>query len=114
MFRNRFDCRLLCMFIFCLAIPALAAAQNSLFNAILPNGTGAAPTQVATGDFNGDGIMDMAVTVPSQNVVDVFIGTGDGNFGVAVPYPAGTSPIALVAGDFNHDGHIDLAVANAV
>jgi hypothetical protein len=112
MFRIRFDSRLFCIFIF-LVIPALAAAQNNLFTAILPNATGAAPTQVAAGDFNGDGIMDMAVTVPSLNVVDIFIGTGDGNFGAAVSYPAGTNPIALVAGDFNHDGHIDLAVANA-
>lgn len=113
MFRNRFDSYLFCLFLL-LLIPTLAAAQNNLFTAILPNTTSAAPTQVATGDFNGDGIMDMAVTVPSQGTVNVFIGTGDGNFGTAVGYPAGTNPIALVAGDFNHDGHIDLAVANAL
>ena len=48
-----------------LMLSGLAAAQYNLFTATLPNATGAAPTRVANSDFNGDGIMDMAVTVPS-------------------------------------------------
>jgi hypothetical protein len=102
-----------CIFIL-LAMPALAAAQNNLFTTISPSAVAAAPNRIATGDFNGDGIVDMAVTVPSQNVVEVFIGTGDGNFGSPTSFAAGTNPWAIVAGDFNKDGHIDLAVTNAL
>ncbi|HVT98635.1 MAG TPA: Ig-like domain repeat protein [Acidobacteriaceae bacterium] len=113
MSRARFESRFCCTIVL-LAMPALAAAQNNLFTTVTPSTVAAAPNRVATGDFNGDGIMDMAVTVPSQDVVDVFIGTGDGNFGSPVSYAAGTNPWTLVAGDFNHDGHLDLAVTNAL
>ena len=98
-----------------LAWSALATAQsNSLFSTIALNSTGTAPCQVVTGDFNGDGIMDMAVSVTGANAVDIYLGTGDGNgnFGAAVSYPVGGGPTAIVTGDFNHDGHLDLAVAN--
>jgi len=73
------------------------------------------PTQIVAGDFNGDGIMDLAVAdaAPTANDVSILLGNGDGMFTVQSTYPAvGTHPNSLAVGDFNGDGNLDLAVAN--
>jgi len=71
-------------------------------------------SEVAVGDFDGDGIPDLAVSTPnaSQPVpISILSGNGDGTFRGAVNFPAGsTSGVALIAGEFNGDGRTDLAV----
>ena len=72
--------------------------------------TGAA---IATGDFNGDGITDLAVANYANSTVSVLLGNGTGGFGAPTTYSTGgTGPRAIVAADFNGDGKLDLAVAN--
>jgi hypothetical protein len=60
------------------------------------------------GDFNGDGIPDLAVT--AGEAIDVLLGNGDGTFtaGATVPILQGAYGIAVA--DFNGDGKLDLAV----
>jgi hypothetical protein len=74
------------------------------------------PSAVAVGDFNGDGIPDLAVanggTNPSNGSVSVLLGNGDGTFQAAVNYPAGSYPNSVAVADFNGDGILDLAVAS--
>jgi hypothetical protein len=72
---------------------------------------GSNPVSVAVGDFNGDGILDLAVA--GGNTVSVLLGKGDGTFQPAVSYAAGNSPVSVAVGDFNGDGKLDLAVADA-
>ncbi len=67
--------------------------------------------RVVVGDFNGDGVPDLAVT-SSGAVINILLGRGDGTFRDAVSYDAGSSPDAIVVGDFNGDGVPDLAVTN--
>jgi len=65
---------------------------------------------VAVGDFNGDGILDLAVA--DSGGVDVLLGNGNGTF-ISAPSPAlgaSFSPVAIAVGDFNQDGIPDLAV----
>ena len=44
------------------------------------NSTGASATPIATGDFNGDGKVDTAVSLPGTGQVAVYLGNGDGTF----------------------------------
>jgi hypothetical protein len=74
--------------------------------------TGANPRVVAVGDFNGDGIPDLAVANQGSNTVSVLLGNGDGTFQPAQNYTVGSDPVCVAVGDFNGDGSIDLAVAN--
>jgi Bacterial Ig-like domain (group 3)/FG-GAP-like repeat len=86
----------------------------NLFNSSLVP-TGMSPISVATGDFNGDAIPDMAIANEKDDTVSVLLGNGDGTFRKAPqsPVKVGLSPDAIAVGDFNADGKIDLAVANA-
>jgi hypothetical protein len=70
------------------------------------------PANVITGDFNGDGKLDLAAAVGGSNQVSVSMGNGDGTFQPAVEYAVGENPSGIAAGDFNGDGKLDLAVTN--
>jgi hypothetical protein len=77
------------------------------------NNTG--PTAITTGDFNGDGKLDLAVTNQGNNSVSILLGNGDGTFQNPLnplEFTTGSSPAGVAAGDFNGDGRLDLAVAN--
>ena len=77
-----------------------------------PYATGNNPQGVAIGDFNGDGVPDLAVANKSDDTVSIYLGNGDGSFGTPVTYATGNAPIGLAAGDLNRDGKLDLVVAN--
>ena len=67
---------------------------------------------VAVGDFNGDGVLDLAATDGYSNTVSVLLGSGDGTFRAAVNFDAGVQPWSVSVGDFNGDGVPDLALGH--
>ncbi len=100
------------LILLCLIFACGTASAQIAFEAQTAMPTGASPSAVAVGDFNGDGNPDIAVTVESNNRVYIYNGHGDGSFSFAVSYVVGLQPVAITAVDLNHDGKLDLAVAN--
>jgi VCBS repeat protein len=69
------------------------------------------PQNVVTGDFNHDGVIDLAIANEDNGSVGVLLGNGDGTFAAAVSNPTpGYSPYTITAADLNGDGFVDLAV----
>ncbi len=75
---------------------------------------------IVTGDFNGDGKMDIAVlnaSDPSSSVpgvIGILLGNGDGTFQPVVTTNMPSGPATWIAGaDFNLDGKTDLVVVEA-
>jgi hypothetical protein len=75
--------------------------------------TGNNPQSVAVGDFNGDGIPDLAVANAGDLTVSIFLGAGGGFFQSAQLFSSGSDPYAIAVADLNGDGKPDLAVANS-
>ena len=75
--------------------------------------TGNFSIAIATGDFNGDGFIDLAVVNQTDNTVSVLLGNRDGTFRAPQTYPLANGAGGIAVGDFNGDGKLDLAVACA-
>jgi hypothetical protein len=73
---------------------------------------GAFPRFAAAADFNGDGILDLAVTNYNNNTVSILLGRGDLTFESHVDYAVGSNPVKPVPVDLNNDGKLDIAVTD--
>ncbi len=104
--------RFVTLILFCVATATMAQVPPVSFQALVAYPAGSSPYAVAAGDFNNDGVTDLAVVNHAANNVSIYLGKGDGTFQSAVNYPAGSSPYAVGVADLNGDGNADLVVVN--
>jgi hypothetical protein len=79
----------------------------------LPGSNGGSLDDMVAGDFNGDGIEDLAVADGFGTAI--FLGNGDGTFTYKATSDGcgrGSNSNAIVVADFNQDGILDLAEAS--
>jgi glucose/arabinose dehydrogenase len=89
-----------------------ASGGGPVFGNATTYSTGIHAHASAIADFNGDGIMDVAVATAGSNAVTVRLGTGGGALGPPVSFAVGSEPKSVAVGDFNADGKLDLVTAN--
>ncbi len=87
----------------------------SFFNSSNP-ATNPFPQSIAVADFNGDGKLDLTVSVysifTSFSDVNILLGNGDGTFTAGPAFPlTGQNVNNAVVADFNGDGKPDLAIS---
>ena len=72
------------------------------------------PRHIATGDFNQDGHLDLAVANSGSDNIGIFINHGNGTFldQRSVPTGLGSRPYSVAVGHFDNDTKLDLAVAH--
>ncbi len=96
----------------CFVLSGMLIGQTGQFLEAPQYPTGMNPQTLVVADFNGDGILDLAVANSADNTVSVLLGKGNGIFSPKTDYATGSAPQGIAVGDFNGDGHIDIAVSN--
>jgi hypothetical protein len=87
--------------------------SGQYFASSTPYTAGVHPHDVAIGDFNQDGNLDVVVANADDNTVALYLGFGDGTFILAHTLTGiGVGPAGLTLCDLNQDGHLDVVVAN--
>jgi len=76
---------------------------------VVPVGDG--PIAIASGNFDENGPVDLAVANREDGTVSILTGDGSGGFNEVQRVPVGESPISLAVADLNLDGLDDLAFA---
>jgi len=92
----------------------LLGKGDGTFQTHIDSTVGLGPDGLAIGDFNGDGIPDLAVANLIGNSMSILLGKGDGTFQPHVDFPTAKFPLGMGAGGFSHrgSGSDDLAVTN--
>ncbi len=113
--QERFRARALALCMAPLALLTIAGdgAAQVLFNAPAYYDVEAYPRDVAAGDLNGDGWVDLAVANDNSGTVSVLLNDGDGTFGPAASYAVGAGPWDVEIARMDADIHPDIVTSNS-
>ncbi|MFQ5509536.1 MAG: tandem-95 repeat protein [Leptospirillia bacterium] len=93
--------------------PGNAGLAATTANARVSLGSGFFPRAVALGDFDGGGVLDLAVVGIFADQINIYAGNGDGTFAgtpsATLATGTSSSPFDVVTGDFDNDGNTDVA-----
>ena len=92
-------------------LAVLTNQGNGTFAAEKDYAIAANPVSLAVGDFNGDGLADVAVGVTGDGVYVLF-GQSNGTLGTPAQVDTSVEPMGLAAGSLTTDGRSDLVVAD--
>ena len=88
---------------------------NLSFAASISLGGGKSPLGITSGDFNGDGKLDIATANDGTNTFSIFLNTSKNgiiSFAAGADFPTGNIPYGIAAGDVDGDGKIDVVIPN--
>ena len=96
---------------FLLAGWSISHAQNIVFTPTASIPVGKAPQGIATGDFNGDDLLDLATVNSTSDDMSILLGNGNGTFQAPVSFGIGKIPMSVVTAEVTGDARLDLIVA---
>lgn len=106
--------KLFSLIIFILLISKNNGQTNGCFYSLTPNTYTISPHglahSIANGDFNNDGLLDLAIS--ASNRINIFIGDGNGGFSYGntfVPTLVATHITNLIALNFDNNANLDLS-----
>ena len=100
------------------AVTEIICAQTCTVTTATTDHSPTLPGEVVTGDFNGDGNLDLATISDDQqdpNVlprVSVFLNNGDGSFAAPLSTIVNEVGIAMDVGDLDNDSDLDIVIEN--
>lgn len=83
---------------------------DGTFGPALEVAGGPAVDDVAFGDLDGDGVLDLAAVDESGDLLRIFLGNGDGTFGASLDTVVTLSPADVVIADLVDDAALDVVV----
>jgi hypothetical protein len=98
-------------------VSVLLGNGDGTFRAKSDFGTGSSPISVVIADLSGDRRPDLVVANAGSfsapdSTLSVFLGNGDGTFGLRTDVATGVRPFSVAVEDLNGDDRLDLVVAN--
>jgi hypothetical protein len=86
--------------------------SSGIFEVDGSTSTGNSPKSITTGDWDGDGDLDLAVVNESSTFISILTNNGYGTFTRTSNPTSAFSLRTIVAGDWDYDGDLDLAAGN--
>src|SRR5574341_1431610 len=79
-----------------------------------PFAVGTRPANVAVGDVNGDGTLDILTANFGSNDINILVGNGRGSFrpGARIPFPGEAPPHLIAVSDVSGDAKLDVVLTS--
>jgi FG-GAP-like repeat len=95
------------------ALGVLINNGDGTFQAPVKYSSAQGASWVVAGDFDGDGLNDVAVLGRNSKTVMIYLGVGDGTLRNALSYGSGSAdPVGMAMADVNADGKPDLLIGD--
>lgn len=99
-------------------VSVLLGNGDATFQPFLSFGSAGGASFIATGEFTGDGIPDLAVSYddyinrsPIPGAAQIFVGDGQGHFAPGISLATTSRGFGIIAADLDSDGNDDIALA---
>jgi hypothetical protein len=91
---------------------AATAVLDPIAYSLANYATGSGPHEIATGDLNNDGFLDLVSVNQAANTLSVNLSNGDGTFAAAATLATNSFPQGIRLGDMDGDGDLDIVLTH--